>query len=195
MASVHPETNAAAASRPKAWRRSLFLLPILVFAGIGVFLTIGLWQDPEKLPSTLIDKPAPIFALPPLPGRDDGGLSTADLGKGGVMLVNVFASWCIPCKVEHPVLMRLASQGITIVGINYKDKPEDAARFLSEFGSPYRKIGVDRDGRAAIEWGVYGVPETFIVDQQGHIVYRQVGPMQERELDEKILPILEKLKG
>ncbi|SNB51998.1 cytochrome c biogenesis protein CcmG, thiol:disulfide interchange protein DsbE [Arboricoccus pini] len=178
---------------PKSRWRWLFLLPLFVFVGVGGFLAVGLTRDPEKLPSALIDKPVPAFDLPPLAGREDGGLKTADLGHGQVMLVNVFASWCIPCKVEHPMLMRLAKEGIPVVGINYKDKPEDVARFLAEMGSPYQKIGADRDGRAAIDFGVYGVPETFIIGKDGKIAYRLAGAIQERELEENIRPVLKAL--
>lgn len=197
MASVNREGDRAPSpgtGRGRSGRRLLFLSPVLVFLGIGAFLAIGLTRDPAKLPSTMIDKPVPEFALPPLPGRADGGLASSELAGGTVTLVNVFASWCIPCKVEHPVLMRLKDQGVRIVGIDYKDKPADAARFLSEMGIPYQKIGADRDGRVAIDWGVYGVPETFVVDGKGRIVYRQVGPIQEPDLNDKILPILARLK-
>lgn len=165
------------------------LLPALLFAAIAVAFAVGLGLDPKRVPSPLIDKPAPVFALPPLL---DGvpGLATADLA-GKVALVNVFASWCLPCRAEHPLLMRLAeSEGVTVFGINYKDKPEDARAWLAELGNPYRRIGIDRDGKAGIEWGVYGVPESFVVDAQGRIRYKWVGPLAPNVLEEKILPIL-----
>lgn len=173
-------------------RRLLFLIPLALFALVGGFLAVGLTRDPGALPSALIDRPAPQFDLPPLAGRTQG-LATADLSPGP-QLVNVFASWCVPCRIEHPLLMRLKQQGITIQGINYKDKPEDAVAFLAEMGDPFARIGSDRDGRVGIEWGVYGVPETYVIDRQGRIAYRHVGPLQPRDLERAILPLLEKLR-
>jgi cytochrome c biogenesis protein CcmG/thiol:disulfide interchange protein DsbE len=157
-----------------------------------VFLALGLGRDPQTLPSVLIDKPAPSFALPPLPGRDERGFSRSDLG-GEPMLVNVFASWCVPCRVEHPVLEQLARDGVVIHAINYKDAPEDALAFLRALGDPFTRIGADRQGRAAIDWGVYGVPETFVIDRQGRIRYRHVGPLQPRDLERTIRPLLAEL--
>jgi cytochrome c biogenesis protein CcmG, thiol:disulfide interchange protein DsbE len=178
---------------PPRRRALLFLVPLALFLLVGTFLAIGLTRDPGTLPSALVGKPAPEFALPPLPGRDPEGLTRADLG-GEPMLVNVFASWCVPCRIEHPVLNRLAEQGVPIHGINYKDRPEDAEAWLAELGDPFRRVGTDRDGRVAIEWGVYGVPETFVVDKDGRIAHRHVGPLQPRDLERTILPLLEKLK-
>src|SRR5690606_443747 len=140
-------------------RRLLFVLPVLVFLGISIGLAVGLTRDPATLPSALLDRPVPAFELPPLPGRDESGLSAADL-RGEVALVNVFASWCGPCRIEHPLLERLAEQGAVVHGINYKDDPENARAFLDELGDPYRRIGFDSSGRVGIDWGVYGVPET-----------------------------------
>jgi cytochrome c biogenesis protein CcmG/thiol:disulfide interchange protein DsbE len=185
---------AEAVSPPPARRRALlFLLPLLLFAVVGVFLAIGLTRDPSTLPSALIGKPAPAFALPPINGRDDHGFGRADLG-GQPMLVNVFASWCVPCRIEHPVIGRLAEQGVVVQGINFKDKPEDAKAWLKELGDPFRHVGADRDGRVGIEWGVYGVPETYVIGRDGQIAYRHVGPLQPRDVEQKILPLLEKLK-
>jgi cytochrome c biogenesis protein CcmG, thiol:disulfide interchange protein DsbE len=178
--------------RSKLPIRLLLLLPVLLFAVIGVFLAFGLGRDPQRLPSALIDKPAPEFELPPLAGRDERGFSRADLG-GEPMLVNVFASWCVPCRIEHPMLNRLAQDGITVHGINYKDAPEDARAWLDELGDPFARIGSDRNGRVGIEWGVYGVPETFVIDAQGRIVHRHVGPLQARDLERTILPLLDEL--
>lgn len=183
------EQPASARPSRRGW---LFLLPVLVFAAVGVVLALGLGRDPQTLPSVLIDKPAPSFALPPLPGRDEHGFSSADLG-GRPMLVNVFASWCVPCRIEHPVLDQLAREGVTIHAINYKDAPEDALAFLRALGDPFTRIGADRQGRAAIDWGVYGVPETFVIDRDGRIRYRHVGPLQPRDLEQTIRPLLEKL--
>lgn len=174
--------------------RLRFLLPALLFAAVAVAFAVGLGLDPRRVPSPLIDKPAPGFALAPLLD-DRPGLATADL-RGQVALVNVFASWCIPCRAEHPLLMRLAeTEGVTVFGINYKDKPEDARAWLAELGNPYRRIGIDRDGKAGIDWGVYGVPESFVVDARGRIRFKWVGPMAPHILEEKILPILREVAG
>jgi cytochrome c biogenesis protein CcmG/thiol:disulfide interchange protein DsbE len=175
-------------------RRLLFLLPVLIFVGVGIGLAVGLTRDPSTLPSPLIDKPAPTFELPPLAGRDGPGFSSADL-EGRVSLVNVFASWCIPCRVEHPLLMALAEDGVAIYGIDYKDPADKAAGWLAELGDPYRAIGADQDGRVAIDWGVYGVPETFVVDAEGRIRHRHVGPLQQRDIANTIKPLLEDLAG
>jgi cytochrome c biogenesis protein CcmG/thiol:disulfide interchange protein DsbE len=173
-------------------RRLLFLLPAFIFAGVGIGLAVGLTRDPSTLPSALIDKPVPAFELPPLPGRAGPSFSSADLG-GHVSLVNVFASWCVPCRVEHPLLMSLADDGVPIYGINYKDPAERANGWLAELGDPYRAIGADTQGRVAIDWGVYGVPETFVVDTGGRIRHRHVGPLQPRDVEETIKPLLAEL--
>jgi cytochrome c biogenesis protein CcmG/thiol:disulfide interchange protein DsbE len=171
-------------------RRLLYLIPVLVFGAVGIGLAVGLTRDPGTLPSALLDQPVPAFQLPALDGGD--GLSSEDL-KGRVSLVNVFASWCVPCRVEHPVLMRLAEEGVPIFGINYKDPPDQAKAWLAELGDPFEKIGADRNGRVGIEWGVYGVPETFVVDAEGRIRHRHVGPIQARDLERTLLPILAEL--
>ena len=171
-------------------RRLLYLIPVLVFGAVGIGLAVGLTRDPGTLPSALLDRPVPEFQLPGLEGDD--GLSSDDL-KGRVSLVNVFASWCVPCRVEHPVLMRLAEKGVPIFGINYKDPPDQAKAWLAELGDPFEKIGADRNGRVGIEWGVYGVPETFVVDAEGRIRHRHVGPIQARDLERTLLPILAEL--
>lgn len=171
-----------------------YFLPIALFIGTIAILYSGLWRNPQELPSAMVGKPAPEFDLPPLPGLEEKkpGLKTADL-KGKASLVNVFASWCIPCKAEHPLLLRLKESGVApIYGINYKDKPEDARQWLSELGDPYQRIGADRDGRVGIDWGVYGVPETYVVDASGKILYRYAGPLTSRDLEETILPLLKK---
>jgi cytochrome c biogenesis protein CcmG/thiol:disulfide interchange protein DsbE len=174
-------------------RRFLFVLPVGIFVGVGIGLAVGLTRDPSALPSALIDHPVPPFELPPLPGRDGPGFGSADL-QGGVSLVNVFASWCVPCRMEHPLLLALAQDGVAIYGIDYKDPADDAAGWLAELGDPYRAVGADRDGRVAIDWGVYGVPETFVIDRAGRIRYRFVGPLQPRDLDETLRPLLERLE-
>lgn len=178
---------------PTRRRWLLFVVPLGMFLLVGVFLAIGLTRDPSTLPSALIGKAAPDFSLPPIEGRDGHGLSRADLG-GRPMLVNVFASWCVPCRIEHPVISRLVEQGVVVQGINYKDRPEDAKAWLAELGDPFQHLGADRNGRVAIDWGVYGVPETYVIDKNGRIAYRQVGPLQPRDVERTILPLLEKLK-
>jgi cytochrome c biogenesis protein CcmG/thiol:disulfide interchange protein DsbE len=186
---------AEAVSPPPARRRALlFLLPLLLFAVVGVFLAIGLTRDPSTLPSALIGKPAPAFALPPIDGRDDHGFGRADLG-GQPMLVNVFASWCVPCRIEHPVVSRLAEQGVVVQGINFKDKPEDAKAWLARHGDPYAAIATDRDGRVGIDFGVYGVPETFVIDKAGVIRFKQIGPITPDVLRDKLLPLLKQLNA
>lgn len=173
-------------------KRLLFFLPVALFVAVGIGLALGLTRDPSVLPSVLIDKEVPTFDLPPLEGADRPGFSSEDL-EGQVSLVNVFASWCVPCRVEHPILVRLAQQGVAIYGINYKDQPAKARAWLDELGNPFKAIGADTDGRVAIDWGVYGVPETFVVDREGRIVHRHVGPLQARDLERTILPMVAEL--
>ena len=174
-------------------RRLVFLVPMFIFVGIAVFLGIGLTKDPREIPSPLIGKPVPQFNLPPVRGRKLG-LSSADL-KGEVSLVNVFASWCTACRAEHPLLMRLQEAGaVAIHGLNYKDKPVDAAQWLDDLGDPYTRTGADIDGRMGIEWGVYGVPETFVIDRAGRIAYKKIGPIAEQDLEQTILPLIERLR-
>ena len=173
--------------------RGIFLLPLLVFAGLAVGLGWGLTRNPEVLPSPLIGMPVPEFELPPVQGRTLG-LSSADL-KGEVSLVNVFASWCTACRYEHPVFMRIKEEGVVpIHGINYKDRPDDAASWLDDLGDPYTRTGADLDGRVSIDWGVYGVPETFVIDRDGRIAFKQVGPVLPEVWRDKIAPLIEKLR-
>ena len=173
--------------------RLRFFLPVVLFAGVALALAVGLSLDPRELPSTMIDKPAPEFDLPAVRGRSRG-LASSDL-VGEVHLVNFFASWCSACRVEHPLLNRLTEDGVVAVfGVNYKDKPEDARRWLDQLGDPYVRSGADIPGRAGIDWGVYGLPETFIVDANGHIVYKHVGAIYPQDLENTILPIVESLR-
>ena len=174
-------------------RRGLvYLLPAALFAVLAVAFYRGLGIDTMLLPSPLIDKPAPEFALPPLTAGQPG-FASADLA-GHVSLVNTFASWCTPCRQEHPVLNALAqTKRVPIYGINYKDKPDAALSWMGEFGDPYTKIGAD-DGRVGIAWGVYGVPETFVVDRSGRIRYKHVGPLTEADVNRTILPLIAKLE-
>lgn len=189
----HPDigqTDSAARSWP---RRVVVLVPLLLFAAVFGFLAVGLTLDPRLVPSPLIGKPVPEFDLPPVKGRTLG-LASRDL-KGEVALVNVFASWCVSCRVEHPVFMDLRQRGVVpIHGLNYKDKPDDAASWLAEMGDPYTRTGADLDGRVAIDWGVYGVPETFVVDREGRIAYKHIGPVTPQVVSEKLLPLIEQLR-
>jgi len=177
-------------------RKALFAAPLLLFLGVALWIAVPLLRgdDPRVLPSALIDRPAPEFDLPPLPGRGEG-FSRGDLG-GAPVLVNVFASWCVPCLAEHPVLTRLArEQGVTVHGINYRDDPADALAWLARHGDIYDRIGADPEGRVAIDWGVYGVPETFVVDTEGRIRYRHPGPLTPDLVEREILPLLADLQG
>ena len=184
----------AVAARPVAPRRPwLYLLPIAIFASIGILLYLGLYRDPTLVPSPLIGKPVPEFELGPVQGRELG-LSSQDL-EGEVTLVNVFASWCVACRDEHPLFLDLDREGaIPIHGLNYKDTPDDAAAWLDALGDPYTRIGADLDGRVGLDWGVYGVPETFVVDRNGHIAYKHIGPVTPRVRDEIILPLVRALR-
>lgn len=174
-------------------RNVLAFLPLAVAAVLGVVLAWGLTRDPSNLPSTLIGKAVPDFALPPVKGRTLG-LSSTDL-KGEVSLVNVFASWCVACREEHPLFMKLAAQGtVPLHGLNYKDQPDDAAKWLDGLGDPYTRTGADISGRVAIDWGVYGVPETFVIGADGRIAYKHIGPVSEEALTGTILPLVEELR-
>jgi cytochrome c biogenesis protein CcmG/thiol:disulfide interchange protein DsbE len=158
--------------------RLVTLLPVLIFAGIAALLFKGLSGDPSTLPSTLINRPTPDFNLPAVAGENVPGLTAADLRQGKVTVVNIWASWCGPCRAEHPILLELAKRNdMVLVGINNKDDPANATRFLGALGQPFAAIGSDITGRTTIDWGGYGVPETFIVDGNGVIRYKHVGPL------------------
>ncbi|MDP6602820.1 MAG: DsbE family thiol:disulfide interchange protein [Rhodospirillales bacterium] len=170
--------------------RFVYVLPLAALAALTVVFLFGLQKDPRIVPSALIDKPVPEFALPPITGGPGMGLASADL-KSRISVVNVWASWCGPCKAEHPLVEELARSGLaTVYGLNYKDEPSDALRWLADLGNPYTEIGADRNGRVGIDWGVYGVPETFIVDHEGRIRHKHVGPMTAEAVDGEIEPIL-----
>jgi cytochrome c biogenesis protein CcmG, thiol:disulfide interchange protein DsbE len=180
-------------------RRLLFLLPILLFAGLAAYflLRLGEDRDPSEIPSALIDRPAPEFALPGM-AAEAAGLARADLIRAGsdgkVTIVNFFASWCLPCRAEHPLLSELAKHpGVTLYGILYKDEPAAAAEWLKELGNPYSAIGVDAKGRTGIDFGISGVPESFIIDRAGHIRFRQWGPLDQPTIDRKVMPLLDEL--
>jgi cytochrome c biogenesis protein CcmG/thiol:disulfide interchange protein DsbE len=169
-----------------------YLLPLAVFAVLVAFLGIGLTLNPREVPSPLINKPAPAFSLPQLevPGRT---ISPQDL-RGKVWLLNVWASWCVSCREEHPVLLDLAKSGVVpIYGLNYKDQRKDALAWLGSFGNPYTLSISDAEGLVGIDYGVYGVPETFVIDKSGMIRYKQIGPVTPEALREKILPLVRQL--
>ena len=172
-----------------------FLIPLLVFATIAWFLMQGLGKDPRELPSPLIGKPAPAVSLPPLAG-DAGQPWSPEQMRGKVWLLNVWGSWCAGCKVEHPVLLEIARQGIApIVGIAWKDRPEDAGAWLRRLGDPYAVNVLDRDGRAAIEWGVYGAPETFVIDRDGVVRDKIVGALTPESVSQRIVPLVRRLQS
>jgi cytochrome c biogenesis protein CcmG/thiol:disulfide interchange protein DsbE len=177
-------------------RRFVFLAPLALFAVLAGYFVWGLQPDrnPRDLPSVMIDQPVPEFALPPIEGMAGPGLSAADLRTGEVTLVNFFASWCVPCRLEHPLLLQLAREGkVRLFGINYKNQPEEARAWLAQLGDPYGRIGADTTGRIGIDWGVYGLPETFVVDGGGRIRYRQIGPIDAQALEQTIRPLIREL--
>jgi cytochrome c biogenesis protein CcmG/thiol:disulfide interchange protein DsbE len=170
-----------------------YLIPLGVFLVLVVFLGIGLTRDPREVPSPLIDKPAPAFTLKELQSPDKT-LSVQDL-RGQVWLLNVWASWCVSCRDEHPLLVEYSrSKEVPIYGLNYKDEPVDAIRWLNELGNPYTASIVDKDGNVGIDYGVYGVPETFVIDKQGVIRYKQIGAITPEAWDQKIMPMVRKLQ-
>lgn len=174
-------------------RRVAFLGPVIAFLGLAILLAWGMNRDPSRIPSALIGRPVPEFALPPVKGRTLG-LASANL-NGEVSLVNVFASWCTACREEHPMFMQLEAAGaVPIHGLDYKDQPDDAARWLNTMGDPYTRTGADIDGRTAIEWGVYGVPETFVITKDGHIAHKHIGAITPQVLRDTILPLIRKLR-
>ena len=178
---------------PGPLSRLLFVVPAAAAIGLVITFAIGLGRDPRVLPAALIRKPVPDFSLPPVKGRSLG-LAGANL-RGEVSLVNVFASWCAACREEHPVLMQMTARRVVpIHGIDYEDKPDDAARWLDTMGDPYTRTGADLDGRVAIDWGVYGVPETYVIDRRGRIAFKQVGPLTLVILRQQILPLIESLR-
>jgi cytochrome c biogenesis protein CcmG, thiol:disulfide interchange protein DsbE len=188
-------------------RRLIYLLPVILFMTLVGYFAVALRpnHDPLELPSALIDKEAPDFSLAQLnaaglTGPDQNGATpnsanlSRDALKGGPVLINFFASWCVPCRIEHPLLMRLAERDhVPLYGIDYKDKPEDATKLLADYGDPYRGIGMDLDGRVGLDFGVYGVPETYVLDSAGHIRKRFVGPLTAQQVDQELLPLLKQL--
>jgi len=193
IATIEPQARSPANSPATSYRIATFL-PAAIFAGLAIVLGWGLTRNAQDIPSALIGKSVPEFSLPPVKGRKLG-LTSANL-RGEVSLVNVFASWCVACREEHPAFMRLAATGIVpLYGLNYKDRPDDAAKWLDTMGDPYTRTGADLTGRVAIDWGVYGVPETFAVGADGRIAYKHIGAVTEQALVENILPLVERLKA
>jgi cytochrome c biogenesis protein CcmG/thiol:disulfide interchange protein DsbE len=183
----------AEAATPKP-RRFLVLAPLVLFLGLAALFLVQLisGRDSAEIPSALIGQPAPQTNLPPLEGMALPGIDSKNFA-GKVTLVNVWASWCAPCREEHPFLLALShDKRFGIAGLNYKDAPENARRFLGSLGNPYAAIGVDQAGRTAIDWGVYGVPETFLVGKDGKILFKHVGPLTEQALTGALLPATEK---
>lgn len=187
--------------KPGGARRWIWLLPLVLFAGLsGLFLLRLFAGDPSLLPSALIGRPAPVTTLPALAGLERDGKAVpgidANALTGAATLVNVWASWCVPCHDEAPILLALAQDPRwRLIGINYKDQPENARRFLGRYGNPFAAVGADQNGRASIEWGVYGVPETFVLDRAGKIAFKLVGPITPDNLERVLKPELAKAAG
>jgi cytochrome c biogenesis protein CcmG/thiol:disulfide interchange protein DsbE len=176
--------------------------PLAIFAVLALLFALALKSgDPSRLPSALVGRTAPPTAFGPLEGLSDStvsvaGFSSADLAKGEVSVVNFWASWCAPCVQEHPVLVALKERtGVKLYGVNYKDQAANARRFLGRYGNPFTAVGVDGNGRNAIEWGVIAMPETFVVDGKGVIVYKHVGPISPAALETKVLPAIRAAQG
>ena len=191
--------NSASSESPDKKRLNiLVLLPLLAFLALAALFLVRLWSgDPSHLPSALIGHPAPPTDLPPLAGLERGGKAMPGLSnaafQGEVTLVNVWASWCVPCADEVPFLEKLsADKRIKLVGINYKDPPDNARRFLNRYGNPFAAVGVDASGRTSIDWGVYGVPENFLIGRDGRIVYKLVGPITAENFEKVLTPEIEK---
>jgi cytochrome c biogenesis protein CcmG/thiol:disulfide interchange protein DsbE len=171
-----------------------FIIPLVLFVVLAVFLALGLNLNPRDIPSPFIGKPAPVFSAPKLTAPTEK-LSTSDL-KGRVWLFNVWASWCVSCREEHPVLNQLAKQhAVEIIGLNYKDEPDDAKKWLDTLGNPYNVSIMDQDGRIGIDWGVYGVPETFVIDKKGVIRLKYTGPITMEAWQQKLLPLITTLQA
>ena len=199
MPDSHMKQSEERSPAPRSRRRvSWVITPLVIFVGLALMFYYALQTgDPSRLPSALIVKPVPQFALQPVPelvdnGQPVPGFSNTELARGKPSVVNFWASWCVPCVQEHPVLVEMVRRtGVDLYGINYKDQASAARRFLGHYGNPYRAVGVDGNGRTAIEWGVYGMPETFVVDGAGRIVYKHVGPISPEALAAKVIPAIE----
>ncbi|RTL54081.1 MAG: DsbE family thiol:disulfide interchange protein [Bradyrhizobiaceae bacterium] len=191
----------SAEATPVKRRSWLLLLPLLTFASLAILFWYGLGAgDPSRIPSALIGRPAPQTSLPPLEGLTANGAPVPGLDpsmfKGQVTILNVWASWCVPCHEEAPLLLKLSQdKRIRLAGLNYKDAPDNARRFLGRYGNPFAAVGADANGRAAIEWGVYGVPETFIIGRDGAIAYKLIGPITPDNIDSVLRPQIDKALG
>lgn len=186
----------------RAKRRGWAIAPFLIFVVMAALFAFALTSgDPSKLPSALIGKPVPQTDFPALEGLLENGqpvpgFHATDLAKGKVSIVNFWASWCVPCIEEHPLLITLKERsGVDIYGVNYKDQPEAGRRFIGRYGNPFTAVGTDHSGRNAIEWGVYGMPETFVIDGAGRIAYKHVGPISKESLEAKLLPVITAAQG
>lgn len=194
MSEERNDLQPAVATESRPSRRRAWLVSLLLVGAALVFAAMRLTPDSREAASRSAEgRPVPDFNLPPVKGRAQG-FSSSDL-KGEVSLVNVFASWCVPCRQEHPILVGLGREGLVpLYGLNYRDRPDDAAPWLDKLGDPYKRTGADIDGRVGIEWGVYGVPQTFVVDAQGRIVYTHVGPLDATIVDDELRPLIRKLR-
>lgn len=169
-------------------------LPLLIFGVMVVFLAIGLSLDPREVPSPLIGKPTPTFSAPQLHKAEQN--FAPEQFKGKVWLLNVWASWCVSCRAEHQVINTFAKTGlVSIVGLNYKDEPADAKKWLGALGNPYQLSVMDRDGKIGLDWGVYGVPETFVIDKKGIVRHKHIGPVDEKSLQDELIPLIQTLNG
>ncbi len=197
MTTENPEIEQPARRNRTAW----VVAPLVIFVILALIFAFALSSgDPSKLPSALIGKPAPVAEFGPLEGLRIGenqvpGFDQKELSDGKVTVVNFWASWCVPCVQEHPMLLELKKRtGVAIYGVNYKDKSSAARRFIGRYGNPYDRLGTDPNGRGAIEWGVYGMPETFIIDGRGKIAFKHVGPISEKSLINTVIPEIEKAR-
>lgn len=195
------ETNADASAASSTRKRGWILAPFVIFILIAGLFAFGLTGDPSKLPSALIGRPVPQTDFPALEGlisngQPAPGFHAADLAKGRVSVVNFWASWCGPCIEEHPLLIALRERtGIDIYGVNYKDQAEAGRRFIGRYGNPFTAVGTDQTGRNAIEWGVYGMPETFVINGEGKIAYKHVGPISAESLEKQLIPAIAAARG
>lgn len=174
-------------------RRLIVLLPLLFFAALAAVFALGLNRDPSLIPSVLVDRPLPRFDLPTVRAGDPG-LASQDF-RGQPMLLNMFASWCVSCRIEHPLLLDLHKRGVPIAGIDWEDKAAAGAKYLKENGDPYVHVGLDGSGRTGIDLGITGVPETFVVDRHGRVRYKQIGPIQTSDWENTIKPLMDRLRA
>ena len=174
--------------------RLVFILPVIAFFGLIGFFAIGLTRDPKVLPSQLIDRPLPAFALPGIEAGGGAGFANTAL-QGEPALLNIFASWCAACPQEHPVLTRIAREGVPVYGLAWKDKPADSREWLARFGNPYKRVAADEAGRTAIDLGVTGVPETFVVDKHGRVRSKIIGPISNERWDTELRPLIARLRA